>query len=132
MAYIKCGTNGGTLSETVLWTNSSPTSSFEGQTVTLSDDIDNYTYLKFTFIPTTSNTTDEISIIYSVDDFKKLANNSSDPFFRGISPYAFSQSVACERAFFYISNTSVSFAYGSTGTVTHNEALIPVSVSGLK
>ena len=51
MGFYRCGSGGGgTLKETVLWTNGSPTASFAPQDVTLSDDIDNYDFLKIEFI----------------------------------------------------------------------------------
>ena len=43
------GGGGAKQTETVLWTNSSPTSNFADQNVTLSDSMSNYDYLKFTY-----------------------------------------------------------------------------------
>lgn len=43
------------LQPTVLWTNPSPTSSFPEQVVTLSDDLDNYTYLEIISRQSTSS-----------------------------------------------------------------------------
>ena len=50
MSLYRCGGGGGMLEETVLWTNPSPTSDFAAQTVTLSDSISNYDYIKFEYL----------------------------------------------------------------------------------
>lgn len=48
---------GGTLKETTLWTNASPTSNFVGQIVTLSESLDNYNALRFYYNKATSSST---------------------------------------------------------------------------
>lgn len=58
---------GGTLKETTLWTNSAPTSNFASQTITLSDGISNYKFLKIRY---RKNTTENVEhqVLYDVDD----------------------------------------------------------------
>lgn len=47
MAFYRCSSGGGTLKETVLWTNPNPSANFNSQNVTLSEDISNYDFIKF-------------------------------------------------------------------------------------
>ena len=53
---------------TILWTNSSPTSSFSNQTITLSESLDNYEYYEILFRQNTSSarlmTTGKIPVGY--------------------------------------------------------------------
>lgn len=69
----------GGLSETVLWTNSQPSQSITSDTaLTLSESMDNYKYLKFTYkVNTTSNI--EVSTIMSVEDIKKCVGGANSP-----------------------------------------------------
>lgn len=69
---MNIGSGGGTMSETELWSNSSPTSNFAGQIVTISSDMNSFKYLKFVFKYSKSDNT-EMSAIYTVDDFKTFA-----------------------------------------------------------
>lgn len=71
MAWFNTG-GGGALSETVLWTNSSPSDNFSAQTVNLSDSVVNYKYLKFIYRGRNASAVTS-SIIYSVDDYLTFA-----------------------------------------------------------
>lgn len=66
----KIGGNGEQYTETVLWTNPSPTAQFAGQAVTLSDSISNYKYIKITNNFSTAYPTIIGSTIFPVEDFK--------------------------------------------------------------
>lgn len=70
----KKGGGGGSATwvETVLWQNPSPSSDFAAQTVTLSDDINNYDYLKVSYVNynASAGTNDPYNIYISVSDFK--------------------------------------------------------------
>lgn len=119
-----------TLKETTLWTNSSPTSNFAAQTITLSQDIDNYDYLKIAYRLSTSAST-ELSLIISVQDFK----NTADANGKGvITLNSKSSNVIYARLIYYASDTSVfatvAYKIGSSG---NSQAYsIPTKISGLK
>ncbi len=126
--------SGGSLTPTTLWSNNSPTSNFPASdttiTVTLSDDIDNYEYIKIKARRSTSDAT-EYAIIYSVEDFKKLNNTSGAS--AGALAYNYNSSNSA-RVFYYTSNTSVTFklaeALNATGTA--RTGAIPLEIIGLK
>ena len=123
------GGGGGKYTETSLWTNPSPSSDFAAQTITLSDDMDNYEYIKIKYCFSASyNTGNYLSdYIISVDELKK----SPYPEASGTARLNFSlarmntSNVACYRKFYYASSTTVRF--GSTDT----NALIPFEILGL-
>ena len=62
--------------ETVLWTNPSPTSDFTSQSVAISDDINNYDYVKITF-KSNKSTDKSNAVIIEVSDFKKTSKSLS-------------------------------------------------------
>lgn len=66
MAYIRCGGGGG-LTETTLWTNSSPSSAFTGNVDYSLSSIANYSHIKVYYRYSTSNST-ECSILVSKSD----------------------------------------------------------------
>ena len=126
---------GGSLTPTTLWTNTATITSsytFAGQSVALSDDIDNYDYLKFTFIRRNTQTSNKYSVIVSVEDFKGTSASASK--FRGSvcsndgsgNPYA--------RLFYYNSDTSVQFGAVTKvgGSDNDNANNIPMLIEGLK
>lgn len=116
--------------EKVLWTNSSPTSSFADQTITLSDSIDNYTSLAVTFKLSTTE-----GMIYttklSVEDFKKCTNPAT---ILNPASYAKISSVLYARRFYYASDTTIYFAtsYRVNASGSDNTANIPIQISGVK
>ena len=55
--------------ETVLWTNNSPTSTFANQTVTLSDNISDYDYLCFEYRSTTGSSAKTSKVFVKTTDF---------------------------------------------------------------
>ena len=124
------GGGGGRYTETSLWTNASPTSSFAAQDVTLSDSIDNYKYIAIKYkFDTSSNV--EGSVIFLVSDIKKSVQGvdtivsciGASP--QGIANYA--------RRVFYTSNTKIRIetatAMNKTGTST--AYVIPLEILGL-
>ena len=130
MAWYPTNIGGGSseLQETVLWTNSSPTSNFANQTVTLSDDINNYEYLKVYYrISTTNSKT--IGILVSVDDFKTTA--STMPL---INPAGVGGNTGnpAQRYFYYASDTTMAIRDAAVGTTVYNNAAIPTAICGLK
>lgn len=59
----KGGGGGQKYTETSLWTNSSPSSNFAAQTITLSDNMTNYKYLKVTYINATGSSVSNVDIV---------------------------------------------------------------------
>lgn len=123
----------GHVDETVLWQNPSPSSTFSGQTVTLSDDIDNYDYIKFEFKGSTQSawvSVPNISIIYSVEDFKTTSSSNTHTrcAAAAVGDYNYG------RFFNYVNDTAVQF--GNSVNISNgssvNTANIPLKVSGLK
>lgn len=131
MALFPCNVGGGgTLSETVLWTNPSPTASFAGQTITLSSDINNFKYLKIVCKLSTSNNT-ESSVMYAVDDFKNLIIGVGS-LCGGLLGRPGGTNLA--RRLGYASDTSIRFMQsGGIGLdYTDNNSLIPLAIYGMK
>ena len=130
-ALRKKGGKGTEYTETSLWTNSSPTSSFTSQTVTLSQSIDNYKYVKIKFRLSTSNSTTS-ETIYSVDDFKAYTSTTA----LGISGGIIGQPVASQgyvRKVIYSSATQIQFdtAYRLAVNDANTSYLIPLEILGL-
>lgn len=120
---------GGSLKETTLWTNNSPTSSFASQTVTLSDYVSNYDYIKITFRLSTSST-DTLSILVPKEDYSKYDGTSSGAGVMHVN----SNTGYCRLARTF-TGTSINFApcwtvFAAAGS--NNNLLIPVSIVGIK
>lgn len=125
------------MSETTLWTNQSPTSNLANDTtITLSDNMTNYKYLKIKYRKSTT-IADENSVMLDVADFKancgytdRVANRS---FYLAFGSWARSSSSV--RVFFYVSDTEINFdrAYspGATGS-NYTSEQIPVEIIGMK
>lgn len=131
----KKGGGGGKYTETSLWTNPSPTSNFAPQTVTLSDSIGNYKYIKivYAFDKNASGQTNIEDVIYPVDDFRRRTNGSSD--WSIVEDFA-SSGYQWTRVSGYVSDTSISFGNcyrwsGSTAGTAQNQAIIPLEILGL-
>lgn len=130
MALFPCNGSGGTMAETTLWTNPSPTSAYAGGDITLSKDMDNFKYIKFTFRFSTTDS-NELSLILSVADVK-ASTISAVGFCTAISgrvPNGYTYA----RRISYKTDTSVNItlaeAIGSSATI--NSAYIPISIKGL-
>ena len=120
------------LQETVLWTNSSPTSSFSQQTITLSDNLSNYDYISLTWCSSTSNTSKTLTAMLRISDFMNSKN-----VLNGISiqagGYGSTSSAAYSRVIGYDTDSTVYFGSAlGLGTSNNNAYSIPLSVRGLK
>lgn len=125
-----------TPTETTLWTNNSPTSNFSAQTVTLSQDIDNFTYLRVYFRPSTTNTT-EASVMVPVSDFKaRMPHSGTYPRFGlAIVNKNTSSSAESVRGIFYESDTTVYIGTASgvgSSTSSWTNYSIPTKITGIK
>ena len=118
---------GGTLKETILWTNPSPTSTFARQTINLSQDINNFDYLKIKALGSTTNNL-EISIYISVDDFKKGGSTGS---VAGPALYGANTGGTARRAIYYSSSTTILVDYAEGGNTQYNNIAIPLQIIGL-
>jgi len=129
MAWFKTG-GGGSLSETVLWTNPSPTSSMSPSAArTLSDDISNYKYLKI-YWRMTVNQDIQSSIMVSVEEFKKMTNTANTNFLGMYSKATNSFA----RGIYYVNDTTFgnSNCYQAGTTTQNNGYCIITKISGLK
>ena len=132
MALFRCssGAGGGGMSETVLWTNSNPSSAFASQSISLSDDISNYEYIKIEY---KRNATDAntVSMMMSVADFLTPQGTSNVKILGIHSVYA--NGNFC-RMLTYSSGTSLSFgvAYQCNAAYNQNSASVPIKVIGVK
>jgi hypothetical protein len=106
------------MTETTLWTNSSPTSAFVSQDVTLSQDIDNFDYLKITVRASTTTST-SIGVIISVSDFKKTVTTGQGVSFGICGGNSGSHA---RRAVAYSSDTKVWFSAALSGNSTYNNS----------
>lgn len=120
-----------TLKATTLWTNNSPTSSFSAQTVTLSQDIDNYAYIGFRYAASTSSSAETNEVIVTPENLKKsIAGNSKARISIGCTNSSGSFYL---RSVAYSSDTSISInnAYRENNNAgTSNTLCIPTSIVG--
>ena len=133
MAFIPMTIGGGGLVETDLWTNSAPSSSFSAQTVTISDDMNNYDFIGVDYAYSTGTQTLSRSIC-PVNYFKNGTYNSSTA--RNVMSIAISNTSNQEfvRTVEYVSDTkihfeAVKFLGGSGGS---NSNIVPHKIVGLK
>jgi len=127
-ALRKKGGGGQQYTETSLWTNSSPTSDFAGQDVTLSESFDNYKYVKVRYKLSKTNNT-EAALIVTSDDLKKSlgGDNQINMNFGGRT------TTTRDRIVRYINSTTltITVAYHLNGTTTSTSDLIPLEILGL-
>lgn len=74
MSWLRCGS--GAEKPTLLWTNSSPTSDFAGQTISLDDDINKYEFIGFEIKSQTSGS--GIYTPYTTNIIKKIRKDKLD------------------------------------------------------
>lgn len=127
MAFYRTG-GGGSATETVLWTNGSPTSSFAAQTVTLSQSMENFKYLKFKAYGSVNNYL-EINIIVAVDEFKHSLKSGTVV---GFGICGANSGTSANRKVWYSSDTKVEFSSATAGSNTYNNASIPLEIIGIK
>ena len=130
MAFIRCGGGKATLKSTTLWSNPNPSSSFSAQTVTLSQSMANFDYIRIRFQYSTSNT-EQWNVIYSV------AGLDGNTVSMGARKYDSSSINDMRyRAVNGASNTTVAFTnsvqHTSSSQSTSAAYIIPYSIEGLK
>lgn len=123
---------GGSLKETVLWTNPSPTSAFAGQSVALSKGISDFKYLCIEVQFATSST-DTLRYYYDTSELSTRTYNNAV-----VTPSAgiWRTDARHTRDMYYVDNTHFGFydnqRIAGSAVTTANTALIPTQIIGLK
>lgn len=117
--------------ETVLWTNNSPTSTFANQTVTLSDNISDYDYLCFEYRSTTGSSAKTSKVFVKTTDFITAGSGANTC---QLGTYARNSSdVGYTRVATYASDTTITFSHsiraGSSGQ--DDTSAIPTKIVGI-
>lgn len=135
-ASAEVNVSGGGMTETLLWENPNPTADFSASTVTLSDNLSNYDYIKFVAYRNKSSRT-------GINVYEIIVNR--DSFVKVQSQYAYGGSYFCfyakygntneyKRPVRYSSDTGIYFlnctSLNSSGTT--NSYCIPAAIYGLK
>lgn len=121
----------GGFAETTLWTNSSPTSNFAEQSVSLSQSFTNFDYIKIDYRVSTSTSTSGAILVSKEMLQQATGNNVVKP-----SLCCNSGGTGYARSVNYSSNTSLTIAkaykFSSTSAGTSTSVAIPTSIVGLK
>ena len=122
----------GGFTETSLWTNSSPTSTFAAQTVSLNQTITTtkFDYIKIKVRVSTSVSTEQ-SYIFPTSEFLNFADSGSNmP--RGYVGMRINSNQARFVTMTSTSQVKFSASYQLASTSSNSTGIIPVSISGLK
>lgn len=116
------------MTETTLWTNSSPTTSFSPQAVTLNQSMANFDYIKIQYAKTKDKTGEfQPSIIISYADFLHTISSEDSGRIKAVLYY-----YDTYRRFYYVSDTSIQFNQATTGSSSYPSYNVPTKISGLK
>ena len=120
------------MKSTVLWSNSSPTSAFGSQSVTLSQSIADFDYIRFNWLDCTNSDT-SASMLVPVSVVQASSTNTAHRCIPTMGAN-FNGSAKVIRQVFYSSNTSLLFSStnGVDGTLTANNFCIPTVIYGVK
>ena len=122
----------GGMKETVLWTNSSPSSSFASTTITLSESMASYDYIKISYLMwNTSSVENARNILIPMSDFA-LTTDSAAGLMNALAVRSSNNRVA--RVFARASDTQIKFidAYRINSTTKDNNGCIPYKIYGVK
>ena len=116
--------------KTLLWTNSSPTSAFAGQQITLSDSLDNYSHILLQWYKNTSNTTSYYEDIYKLQPYRD-GNNSN--VYYSIDARNPDNGAVLSRFCWYIDTTHLGFSsgYHLAGNWHSDYYMIPYKIYGI-
>lgn len=116
-------------SRTSLWSNSSPSSNFATQTVSLSQSIANFKYIAIEYKASTSSST-TVEILFTPTDLRKATVSQGNPMFALAGRYP---NVFNERFVIYSSDTEILFgdARAYNNTTIQNSYAIPIKISGI-
>lgn len=124
---------GGTLKETVLWTNPSPTSAFTGQTVTLSRSYTDFDSIKIIYnMSETLQTQGEI--ILSKDMLDKITSSTAPSFRAAILMINASYSIRVRSINTTNDSTQINFSNSApfNGAGIDNSYCVPISIIGMR
>ena len=126
------GGGGQKYTETSLWTNQSPSSSFSLDTVTLSDAISNYKYLGIKYRMSTSVAEENIAI-FNIDDVKQSVQGGSTNHNILLIGTETSANAMFGRMVFYVSDTSITLqqCYRLYSQTLDNTLCIPLEILGI-
>lgn len=134
MAFYRANSGGGSPTDTTLWTNSAPTSSYSGGDVTLSQSIENFDLIGIEYLNYTGGSTTG-RIMIDIASFRKCvsgAANNNVRFTMGTRWSGYSNNYV--RMLYYVSDTQASFTdctrVGASGT--GNGFCIPQKIVGIK
>lgn len=130
MALFLCNAGGGDLTETTLWTNSSPNSSASGITASLSSSIANYKYIGIRYKANTSSSASTSELIVKPENLRKSTAAASVPRVAICSDN--SSSYFYVRGIVYGSDTSLSFTNALRVNTSGSDSSlsIPTSIVG--
>ena len=123
---------GGTLRETVLWTNPSPTSNFASQTVNLDESYANYKYVGVKYATGTGADAPMATMILSTEDAAKTNVSGSNNGLKGAIGSRYQNNVYA-RIIGFMSDTTVEFSAAriQSGTNSNNALIIPKTIIGI-
>ena len=128
----KGGGGGAKYTETSLWTNPSPSADFVADTtVTLSQGMSNFKYIKITWARTTTELSNVGSVIYPVEDFVRYKWGTANPTANiGITN---TSNAPFARTVIYVSDTKIKFGINARINYanTTNTGNIPLTILGL-
>ena len=129
MALFRCGASS-SFNRTQLWAQAVTSSGVAAGNVTLSDDMDNYDYLEFKYVISSAASSEAVSLLISVEDFKKTGTENPD-FQFGLNGCT---SVPYSRACYYVSDTSLYFdeaksIYSQTNRTA--DMCVPFEINGV-
>lgn len=128
--------HGHKMNETILWSNSNPTTNFSAQSITLSDDIDNYDFIGVRYYYNiTYNTGDCVSeFLARVSDVKKWTYNTNTRHNAGSFAIQDNGNTVYERTIMYESDTQLRFgsAIQVPGSTQSNGTCLPINIIGYK
>lgn len=133
MAFVPMTAGGGSMSETTLWTNATPTADFAAATVNLSDNISNYDYIviEANFSKSENNS---LTYIYKASELPNCTQGGTYPVMCVANYY---NSRYYYRLIYYVSDTSVSvgtckYNTGNGTAANYNSGCIPLTIKGMK
>ena len=123
---------GGTPTETLLWQNSSPSTAISYTTVTLSESIQNFDYIKVVGQVNPSGDTTEIMALMPVAEFITIKESNTTTGTAFLLGYQKGSSERHYRLVYYVSNTQVKFSRSDAGTSGTSTRTMPYKIYGVK
>lgn len=123
---------GGTATETLLWQNSSPSTAISYTTVTLSESIQNFDYIKVVGQVNPSGDTTEIMALMPVAEFITIKESNTTTGSAFLLAYQKGSSERHYRLVYYVSNTQVKFSRSDAGSSGTSTRTMPYKIYGVK